>query len=77
MCMGGGLCVCVCPTKPAGDARLNSERTRASPKALTRTHMTGKSRGRMGRMAISCKDSFHLRTGSGQSQLVPGTRVGF
>lgn len=42
-------------TRPAGDARLNSARTLASPKALSSTHKTGKRRGRMGRTPISCK----------------------
>lgn len=42
-------------TRPAGDARLNSARTLASPKAFSRTHKTGKRRGRIGRTPISCK----------------------
>lgn len=42
-------------TRPAGDARLNSARTLASPKAFSSTHKTGKRRGRIGRTPISCK----------------------
>lgn len=48
-------CARVHLTRPAGDARLNSARTLASPKALSSTHKTGKRRGRMGRTPISCK----------------------
>ena len=57
-----GLCVSVCMllTKLAGDARLNSARTLASPKAFTSTHITGKSSGKMGRTPISFKYNFRL-----------------
>lgn len=48
-------------TRPAGEARLNSARTLASPKEFNSTHMTGKRRGRMGSMPISCKYNFRSR----------------
>lgn len=53
-------CVCVHAflTRPAGEARLNSARTLASPKEFNRTHMTGKRRGRMGSMPINCTYNF-------------------
>lgn len=49
------MCACVHLTRPAGDARLNSARTLASPKAFSSIHMTGKSKGKMGRTPINCK----------------------
>lgn len=54
-CVCVPVCMCVSLTRPAGDARLNSARTLASPNAFNSTHMTGKSKGNMGRTPINCK----------------------